>query len=495
MTVVTLILLIFVICAVLGAVAILSLRLFPNLINDEARRQIKSATPILTLLFGTSITLAAAIATVSLGNTTKSLIEKQNRRELQIIMQKEVDAINEKFTDLTIALSNILAGGLGILGTVTIEMDRNPNFLDEAYQALPDGLAVEVAVFVDALDALIVALHSVQSHPIANRLLTHQLDESPSALEYLYKRSQDLGITHHDDIRILDIVTFRHYVRRARDALAVSSVHAIAQALLTSEFSQTSDSSTVHGELRWVAFSGYLISVADVESSSGDYYLMSRGLGMLHDLFSSLPDAERIVDYVREVMGDERKEIGLVCDFNPRILIGAGNASGISDLQTRLDLTIVKSKLPFPLSLLDDIAYQSASNESATENLDDVAVVGSLHLEDTATGIMNEDDVLSFGSLQAWTLQATKGDRVAIALAAEQFDTYLYVDGPGLLEPLVNDDREEDNTNSLVCVELPETGTLRVLVGAYDGATPGDRYVLQATVTDAAAVCDDFEGL
>ena len=209
MTVPVLLLLTFGICAVLGAIVILVVRLFPKSVDASTKGQMESATPILTLLFGASITLAAAIATVSLGNTTMKLTEQQSSRDLQIRMQREVDAINERFTNLTIAVSNILSGGFGIMGSTYIEMERNPDFLDEAYQVLPDGLRSEVAVFIDALDAFVAALHSVQSHPYANRLLSRQFDQSTGALEYLSDLSRDLGITHYDDIQTLDVVTFR----------------------------------------------------------------------------------------------------------------------------------------------------------------------------------------------------------------------------------------------------------------------------------------------
>ena len=217
---------------------------------------------------------------------------------------------------------------------------------------------------------------------------------------------------------------------------------------------------------------------------------------MLYDLFASLPDASEIVNYVRQVMGDEHKKTTLVCDFSPRLMIGSLNAKGISDLETRFDLTVVKSKFPFSLSSLDEIAYQSVSSELEWAILDDVSIAGSLRLDAATTGTIGEDDVLFLGSpLQSWTLQGTEGDNVAIALSSEQFDTLLYVDGPGLLTPLANDDREKDDTNSLICLALPETGTYRVFAGAFDSATPGDRYLLQASVTDAGAVCDDFERL
>lgn len=491
MTTLSLVLLTLGIGAILGIVAVIAMPLLSKLLNAHVKTLIQISTPLLTLVFGTSITLAAAIATISIGNTTERLTEQQSDRDLQIGMQKEVDAINQRFTDLTIAISHILDGGFGIMGTMKIEMERNDDFLKEAHQSLPAGLRSEVDVFVDALDAFVAALHSIQSHSFANKLLNDRFDRSKSALKYLSDRSKELGITHHDDLQTLDVATFRHYVRRARDGLTISPVHAIARALLTSSFSQDQADSATPGAILWVAFSGYLISVEDAQTSSGDYYLLSRGLGILHDIFLSLPNGAAIMAYVREVMGDEDAEITLVSDFDPRLMIGSENAKGIDSLQASFDLALVKNKFSVPLSTIDEIAYQAQSNEAESETLDSVSMMGNLRMEETATGSVGQSDALVGGSpLHQWILQAKEGDRVAITVSSEQFDTYLYVDGPRL-EPLVNNNRVDGDTNSLICVDVPATENYRIVVGAYDVASSGDSYSLRASIADAAIVCQD----
>lgn len=73
---------------------------------------------------------------------------------------------------------------------------------------------------------------------------------------------------------------------------------------------------------------------------------------------------------------------------------------------------------------------------------------------------------------QVWGLNGTAGQRLVIDLIADDFDAYLYLAGPGLLEPLSDDDGGE-GLNSQLTVTLPESGTYRVIVSSLsDGSGP-----------------------
>ena len=73
---------------------------------------------------------------------------------------------------------------------------------------------------------------------------------------------------------------------------------------------------------------------------------------------------------------------------------------------------------------------------------------------------------------QVWGVNGIAGQRLVIDLMAEDFDAYLYLAGPGLLEPLFDDDGGDD-LNSQITVTIPESGTYRIIVSALsDGTGP-----------------------
>ena len=133
-------------------------------------------------------------------------------------------------------------------------------------------------------------------------------------------------------------------------------------------------------------------------------------------------------------------------------------------------------------------------DEYVEGSLDEVIVVGSLRVEDAVDGSMtgNEGHFRDH-PLQGWTLDGMAGSRVAITLTSDQFDTYLFFDGPGFSDPLYDDDSAGD-FDSRICVELPETGTYQVFAGPFSSADTGSQYRLRATMRGAGDLCsEDFE--
>lgn len=126
-------------------------------------------------------------------------------------------------------------------------------------------------------------------------------------------------------------------------------------------------------------------------------------------------------------------------------------------------------------------------------SLDEISTVGSLRMESGVNGSMTgSDGYFRDRPLQGWTLDGMAGNRIAITLTSDQFDTYLFFDGPGFIDPLSDDDSAGD-LDSRICVELPETGTYRVYAGPLSSADAGSRYSLDATVRGADAVCETYE--
>ena len=94
--------------------------------------------------------------------------------------------------------------------------------------------------------------------------------------------------------------------------------------------------------------------------------------------------------------------------------------------------------------------------------------------------------------LRAWTVWGSAGDRVAFTLTAPDEDTYLYLTGPGLSEPLRDDDGAGD-LHARLCAELPEDGEYVVLAGPFSDASPEAEFVLEARVGEGAdAVCRTY---
>ena len=87
--------------------------------------------------------------------------------------------------------------------------------------------------------------------------------------------------------------------------------------------------------------------------------------------------------------------------------------------------------------------------------------------------LRSADPVLAEGRRgQVWGLNGVAGQRLVIDLIADDFDAYLYLAGPGLLEPLSDDDGGEGLSSQLT-VTLPDSGTYRIIVSSLsDGTGP-----------------------
>lgn len=147
-----------------------------------------------------------------------------------------------------------------------------------------------------------------------------------------------------------------------------------------------------------------------------------------------------------------------------------------------------------PQSCIPPATTDSGGYEYVEGSLEDIEMMGALGMESTVNGAMQGGEgVFRDRPLQGWTLEGMAGNRVAITLVSDQFDTYLFFDGPGFVDPLSDDDSAGD-LDSRICVELPETGTYRVFAGPLSSASAGAPYRLDATVRRAGELCgDDFD--
>ena len=94
---------------------------------------------------------------------------------------------------------------------------------------------------------------------------------------------------------------------------------------------------------------------------------------------------------------------------------------------------------------------------------------------------LDEDDFrCDHGSyMDAWTLFGERGETVTIDLTSEEFDTYLYVAGPGLETTLTSDD-DGGACNSRLELEFPMSGNYTVVAGSFNPGATGN-YGLRIT--------------
>lgn len=96
----------------------------------------------------------------------------------------------------------------------------------------------------------------------------------------------------------------------------------------------------------------------------------------------------------------------------------------------------------------------------------------TLDLGQSVAGQLRDDDPLLLDGRrgQIWEYEGAAGQRIVIDLVADDFDAYLYLLGPGILEPISDDDGGGD-LNSRIETTLPESGTYRIITSSLSSGT------------------------
>jgi hypothetical protein len=87
-----------------------------------------------------------------------------------------------------------------------------------------------------------------------------------------------------------------------------------------------------------------------------------------------------------------------------------------------------------------------------------------------------------------YRLNGRAGQRIALNLRSDDFDSYLLVSGPGGYQ-VSNDDRSDDDVSSALVIELPADGTYLVSATSFIAGTMG-AYRLEARPAAAGDVVD-----
>ncbi len=98
-----------------------------------------------------------------------------------------------------------------------------------------------------------------------------------------------------------------------------------------------------------------------------------------------------------------------------------------------------------------------------------------LEVGGTVQGVLTDGDpvVLDGRRGQAWALAGTAGQSVRLELASDDFDSFLYLVGPGIKEPLSDDD-SAGGLDSRVDHTFSASGTYRVIVSAVSLGQTGE---------------------
>ncbi len=154
---------------------------------------------------------------------------------------------------------------------------------------------------------------------------------------------------------------------------------------------------------------------------------------------------------------------------------------GAGDLNSRIEVTLPQSGaytvVASALGAGSFGAYLLRVEEPADPNA--LPIARSIGVGETSAGelLFADPPLLEGRRGQVWGFEAVGGQRVRIELESDDFDTYLYVVGPGLPEPWSDDDGG-DGTNSQLSVTFPESGTYRILTSAYSSSGDSGTYTL-----------------
>ena len=297
-------------------------------LSDVAERM-SPLVPVLSLLFGTSVSLAGAVVTINGARLTASVLQTQQESSTSAAMRELAAEMTHTYSELAFSISSAIRAGLGILM-------YGEHFLEAPGQSdLGPAINDRIDVFVSSLDELDSSLQKVLFNQDTRDLLQNRRIDG--ALTYIGDKSTVL-LPGFGDFSDFDFVSFLHFIHGSQVSLARDPVGTIRTAycnLLLNGGKQR----LRHGDLgapEWVAFSGYLIFVAQGEPQSGGFYVYSLGLAMLHDLFHMIPDGDAISDYVVTQHGDGF--VGVPVRFVPSSVLGNQFAKGMDAVSERQEL-------------------------------------------------------------------------------------------------------------------------------------------------------------
>lgn len=121
---------------------------------------------------------------------------------------------------------------------------------------------------------------------------------------------------------------------------------------------------------------------------------------------------------------------------------------------------------------------------------EDMTPQGTLQVGGSAQGILTEAVTFLEEPAQTWLLPGNAGQPVRVILDSDAFDTYLYLDGPGLELGANYDDDSGCGLGARIEVTLPETGTYLIVATSFFGSV-GEYTISVLGPDDPDPACDD----
>lgn len=119
---------------------------------------------------------------------------------------------------------------------------------------------------------------------------------------------------------------------------------------------------------------------------------------------------------------------------------------------------------------------RSSARDECIDVLQELAFEGrSVREGEVARGTLSSDDAECGGGsyIQAWALPGEEHQTLTVDLLSTAFDAYLYVVGPGVVEPLSDDDGA-GGCNARIEITFPESGDYRVGVSSFSTSATGN---------------------
>ncbi|MEJ2539284.1 MAG: PPC domain-containing protein [Gemmatimonadota bacterium] len=140
-----------------------------------------------------------------------------------------------------------------------------------------------------------------------------------------------------------------------------------------------------------------------------------------------------------------------------------------------------------PSSLL---GAKAVPNAEIGDELRQIVPEGALQLPGAVDfRFTGQEPVIQGRLLKAWSVEGAAGDRLAFTHRSPGEDTYLYLTGPGLPQPLADDDSAGE-LDARICLELPEDGTYVVYAAPYSADGTGAEHRLDVVRgVDAEVAC------
>jgi hypothetical protein len=209
------------------------------------------------------------------------------------------------------------------------------------------------------------------------------------------------------------------------------------------------------------------------------------GTGQLGSLSPAVHDGRPAEAWVLDGSAGERVSIVMESEsFDAFLyLVGPGIEGSLSDddgagnLNARLDATL-PADAPY-LVVASTVSRDARGSYSIrVEEPIDVAALPTngrrISIGETRHDVLTYGDpvVLEGRRGQVWQLDGSAGQHITIDLVSSEFDAYLYLVGPGIDEPLFDDDGA-GNLDARISATLPADGSYRIIASALDDVQTG----------------------